>query len=85
MTRIKYNHRSLFLLDSIQQLMRAVSGERLAFQAGTEEFEPPSPLQIVYISSSCDIMQLLTEKNNEEIHYRNVVGSFYASQCIRPF
>ena len=48
MTQTRYNHRSLFLLDSIQQLKRAVSGERLAFQAGTEEFEPPSPLQWKY-------------------------------------
>ena len=45
MTQTRYNHGRFELLDSIQQLMRAVSGERLAFQAGTEEFEPPSPLQ----------------------------------------
>lgn len=27
------------------QTMRVVRGERLAFQAGTEDFEHPSPLQ----------------------------------------
>jgi hypothetical protein len=29
--------------------MRVVSGVRLAFQAGTGEFEPPGPLQLTQL------------------------------------
>ena len=50
MTQTRYNHGRFELLDSIQQLMRAVSGERLAFQAGTEEFEPPSPSNFALVA-----------------------------------